>query len=130
MSKIYKKVDRNIPVTERTQEFTGADCAEGDVLMVKESLGKHASSARLRTIGGSAKIRFNVYQTVFSSRPADSLHAQHLPNVQTAQEYKISEPSIGDLIIEANTVYEIDRRFPIKDVEIITMSGDINFLFA
>ena len=130
MAKITKHVDRAIPVTERTQEFVGADAVEGDVLMIKESLGKNASSARLRTIGGSVKLRFNVYQTVFKKRGLDGFNREDTYNLTSGFEYKVTEPSAGDLIIEADTTYELYRRFPIKDIELVTVSGDFNFFFA
>jgi hypothetical protein len=124
MAKITKKVDRNIPVSLRSQEFLDTDAVEGDVLMVQDSLGKYASQATIRAVGGSLKVRFNVYQTVYPRRQNDSLHAEYALNLASGQEYKVAGGSTGDFIVETNTTREVNRRFPIKDIELVTVSGN------
>jgi len=123
MSKIYKKVDHNISTSLRSQHFSNADAVEGDVLMVQSSLGKLATVATLTTSGGSLKVRFNVYQTVYPHRPNDSLHAEYALNLASGQEYKLGENSVASFIVEADATREFNHRFPIRDMELVTVSG-------
>jgi hypothetical protein len=123
MSKIFRRVDRNIPVTLRSQEFSNLDAVEGDVLMVETSLGKLASHATIRTVNGSLRVRFNVYQTVFPHRGNDSLNAQYTLNTASGTEYKLGEADTADYIVEADTSVDFFNRFPIRDIELVTVSG-------
>lgn len=128
MAKVTKKIGKHIEI--KSQNFSNLDASEGDVLMVKDSLGKPASFARFVTKNGALKVRFNVYQTIFPHRPADGLHAEYAYNMMSGQEYKLDENEAAEFTIETDTAYELNKAFPIKDVELVTVSGTWDLLVA
>ena len=64
MADVVKLVNRGVPPLERTQTFDQADAGAGDVILVKDSLGKTAKNLVIEAVGAMT-IRLNVYQMVY-----------------------------------------------------------------
>lgn len=133
MANVTKKVDRNVPVLARSQSFTNADAAQGDVLKVADSLGYPASHVTIETQGGSLKVVFNVWQTTYKKW---SRHDQGFMygtegfwNLTSGVSYMTNTLSgvganpPGAVTVEANTTYSMDRELAVNDIQLVSVSG-------
>jgi len=125
MSDITKLVDRGIPVNERTVSFTQDDASEGDVLLVQDSLGKHANKVTIEA-GADMAVRFNVYRKVYPQRGQDGgLDADVMGlssfNVSRGVQVKSDQNAVFNLA--PSDVLEFDNDLPVKDIELVTVSG-------
>ena len=126
MADKVKQVDRGIPPVSRYHTFSSADAGTGDVLMIKESLGKSAGQVTIECYDADMRVRFNVYHTVFPRRPNPDafITTQHLPNVGSGLQYK--DESMGFVDIEASTTFTFDGTLPIDTIELVTVSGQFD----
>ncbi len=128
-----KRVDRNVPVLQRSQNFTNSDASQGDVLKVADSLGYPASHVTIETQGGPLKVVFNVHQTVFKRwSPHDQgflYGTAGFENLTSGISYMTNTQSgvgvnpAGSVNIEANTTYTLDKDLAISDIQLVTVSG-------
>ena len=122
MTDITKLVDRAIPPTERTQSFTESDASAGDVLLVKESLGRPARRVNIESDGGMS-VRFNVYHTIFPEREGnDLMHTKGMPNLSQGQTIKLA--TAARVTLGVGEIWEMDGDFPTSDIELVTASGN------
>ncbi len=126
MSDITRLVNRAIHPIYRTVQFSNADANEGDVLLVKASLGRSANNMTVQCEVGDMRIRHNVYYDVFPRRVADNMFTNtlHLPNIGSGLQYKDDTTAAVD--IQAGTTYTWEGDFPINDVELLVVSGNWN----
>jgi hypothetical protein len=130
-----KKVDRGIPVLQRSQNFTNADANQGDVLMVHDSLGYPASHVIIEASNGPVKVRFNVYQTIYPRRPYDQLLRNDLPNISSGvllntSSGNLTNSSIGVVNVETGTTYTMNRLIAVSDIQLDTVSGNFDIFVA
>ena len=127
MADVVKKVNQWVFPTSRSQNFTQADAGEGDVLMVRESLGRTARKAVIEAVA-PMEVRFNVYHTVYPPRGNDPsfMHTAHLPN--TASGLSVKDDTVALVQIAASETFELDGDFPISDIELVTVSGNFDIL--
>ena len=127
MADITKKVGRDIAPPFRSQNFTRADAAEGDILLIEDSLGHPASHVTIEA-DLDMRVRFNVYYTVFPRRFGqgwDSMSdADHLYELSSGVQ--VQRDDNGFIDIEAGATYEFERDMPIADIELITVSGNFD----
>ena len=123
MANIIKKVDRGVPATQRTQNFTQADANVGDILMIQESLGRMAKHIVIDvpTGGGSMTVRFNVIRTIYPNKTKeeyDCLYPEMYKNLALGQEV---EDTTGALVtIAAGETFELDNDLPVKDIKVVS----------
>ena len=122
MADITKLVNRIIPPNERTQAFSQVDASEGDVLLVRSSLGRPAKKVLIETTATLA-VRFNVYHKVYPRRDGrDLMDTDHLNNLALGGTIK---DSTGALItLEADETFEMDGSYPVEDIELVAVSGN------
>lgn len=128
MSDVTKKVDRGIPVNQRTQVFSDTDAGTGDVILVKESLGKSAKHISI-TATDDLSVRFNVYRTVVPLRTTAndlSSWAPGLSNVAIASQ--IQSDSNALIALTAGDSLELDDDLSVDDIEIVGASGVFEIL--
>ncbi len=140
MSDVIKAVNRAVPVLQRSQNFTNADAAQGDVLKVADSLGYPASHVTIEATGGALKVCFNVWQTVFNNYGDQSrgylYGTDHLPNVTSGHSFMINTQSgvganpAGAVTIEAGETYTIDRVLAVSDIQLVIVSGNFDVWVA
>jgi hypothetical protein len=130
MSKITKKVNRAIPVTQRSQVFTQVDATTGDILMVQDSLGKPARSVQIQA-GATMNVRFNVVQTVFPPRdtgmggfPYGDL------SKNTAAGVEVIDDSARVLTIGASETFTLDNDLAVQDIQLVAVSGTFEIFVA
>jgi hypothetical protein len=124
---ITKKVNRGVPVNQRSVRFTETDAVTGDVLLVKDSLSKSASHVTIESEADGLRVRLNVYHTVFPLRQVgDGLDADNMgfqgPNLALGQVYQ--DDTNAMFVIDQNETLTFDDDLPIDDIELITISGD------
>jgi hypothetical protein len=123
MANIIKKVDRGVPATQRTQNFTQADANVGDILKIQESLGRMAKHIVIDvpTGGGSMTVRFNVIRTIYPNKTKeeyDCLYPEMYKNLALGQEV---EDTTGALVtIAAGETFELDNDLPVKDIKVVS----------
>lgn len=122
MADVTKPVNRIIPPNQRTQIFTDADAGAGDVILVKESLGRPAKKVLIETTA-NLSLRFNVYHKVYPQRDGrDLMDTAHLPNLTLGGTVK---DDTGALIsLEADETFEMDGSYAVNDIELVTVSGN------
>ncbi len=140
MANVTKKVDRNVPVLQRSTNFTHEDAATGDVLKVADSLGYPASHLTIETQGGPLKILFNVWQQVFKRwSPSDAgfmYGTEGFPNLTSGVNYMTNTASglganpRGAVTVEANTTYTMDRDLAVSDIQIVMSSGQFDIFVS
>lgn len=125
MADIIKKIDRGIPVTQRTQNFTQVDANEGDVLMISSSLGHCASNLTIEA-DATLEVRLNVYHKVYPRRTGNDGTEGGFGdlNISSGHRYKSEEGAI--ITVEAGSVYSMENELSITDLELVTASG-VNF---
>lgn len=130
MADVIKRIDRNIPGVMRMQKFTESDASVGDVILIKESLGKIATNVTV-TATAAMTVRFNVYHTVVPHRTTVdqtdmSSWAPGLDNPAKASQYQTDElPAIA---LEAGEVFILDKDVAVQDVEIVAAAGAFEIL--
>jgi len=134
---IVKKIDRLIPPTERTMLFDQTEISEGDILMVRESMGRPARSVVIDAVA-ELNVSFNVYHTVFPNRqgPASGInmadplmHTDHLPNL--AQGIRMDRSvTVAGIWIEAGESFEMDGSFATRDIKFNAVSGNFTVLLT
>lgn len=126
MADVVKKVDPSVPRNERHQTFTDSDASADDIILVKESLGKHATKVIIDASGGAMSVRFNVYQTQYPPRGQnDGLD----PGTFGFEGVNLSDPrtrvdeTADPIAIGSGDVLEFDDDLPVKDIQIVTAAG-------
>jgi hypothetical protein len=123
MSDITKLVDRGVPSNQRSQVFTEADGGAGDVLMVKNSLGRHAQQVTIEATNAMS-VRFNVYRTIFPQRQHGDGITQWWPGLDNlALGETVQDDSNALIELDAGDTFELNNEMPICDIELLTVSG-------
>lgn len=123
MTDIIKKVDRGIPANQRSQVFTNADGGAGDVILVKDSLGRHAQQVTVEATNPMS-IRFNVYRYVFSQRQTGQGMTQWWPGLDNlATGTRVKDNTNALIELDAGDTFELDNEMPVNDIELVTVSG-------
>lgn len=126
MADITKAVDRGIPIQGRTQSFTQEDAGEGDVLMIEDSLGRSARVLTIESEGGMA-VRVNVYHFVAPPRLGnDLMYTEGMNNLAFAERVKNDSQAL--ITLEADETLVLDEGLTIRDLEIVTCSGNFEIL--
>ena len=124
MADIVKKVHRLVPPNERSQSFTQADAGAGDVIMVNESLG-HPASRLLIEADDAMSVRLNVYQYIFPLHDgSEDIHVWGPGSKNLAAGQLVKDNEGVDIGIDAGGTLELDNDIPVKDIELLTVSGD------
>lgn len=127
MAQISKRVDRAVAPTKRSQIFTSADASEGDIILIKDSLGHSAAHLLIEAYGGAMKVRFNVIRNVFPTRLMDGFFANgDWQNVALGQE--IIGAGTADYVISSGSTLDLDRELTIDDVHLVTVSGTFSMI--
>lgn len=120
MAVIYKRVDKAIPRSLRTQVFSDDDAAVGDVLDFETTLGKPARLTSINAIGGDMYVRLNCITEVFNPRPLgfdDLLWTDGLPNLTSGHTFINS--GITPIGISGNSTLVFDD-LSIKNLQIVS----------
>lgn len=130
MSDITKWVSRGIPSAYRSQNFVNADAVQGDIILVKDSLGRPARNVIIECEKGPTRVRFNVYQKVYQYRPdVDGLmNTSHLYNVASGVSYIDTTMAFVD--VEAGSIFTIDKTLAVSDIQLVTVSGDFDIFVS
>ena len=129
MSDIVKKVNRGQDLPYKTvgpQSFTQNDAKQGDILKVKDSLGKAAGFIKIKAQGGGMSVRFNVNRTVYQYRyneSPDSINSQLTGNINTASGFDYVDQTQTPIWVDKDTALTFDHEFPVSDIELTTVSG-------
>ena len=124
MTDIVKKVNPGVPANERTQRFTNADAGSGDVLMLKDSLGKPATRVIIEATD-EVVFRMNVYQTVFPQRTLleDDFNQFNLGVVNLTSGVQYLDETGALIPLGASESIEFDDDLPVSDIQLVTVSG-------
>ena len=130
MSERTKRVDRNLPSPYRSVNFTNADAVEGDILLIKESLGRPALNCTIECGGFDMEVRFNVKRTIYPPVPIREgrVFGDHLPYLVSGEDYL--DTTVASISIEAGTVYEWETGPAIQDIELVTVSGNFDIFLS
>lgn len=123
MSQIKKKVNRLIPVRQRSQIFTNADATQGDIILVKDSLGKTAATIQIEA-DALMQVRFNVLHTMYP--PRDQSRGWMLgtdPGIFVASGIEVTDTSMDPVTIAANETFTLDHDLSVNDIQLVTVSG-------
>lgn len=123
MADIVKKVSRTLPISERILKVTEADATAGDVIMVRESLGRPADNILIDATA-AITIRFNVYHTVY---PA-SQTPYGAPNLGAG--VRVIDDTTALVELEAGEAFEASGDFPIVDIQIISGGTDFEIFLT
>jgi hypothetical protein len=119
-------VDRAIPPNERTVRFDQTSASAGDVLMVDESLGRPGADLLVDT-DAELTFRINVYHTLYTRRTNDFfMMTDHMDNVGSGVRMK----SDSNALIELEASETLSHQGPIKDIELVTVSGNWDMLIS
>jgi len=122
MADVTKLVNRGVPAAQRTQVFTQADAGEGDVILVRDSLGRPAKKVLIETTA-NLSLRFNVYHMVYPQRDGrDLMDTGHLPNL--ALGGRVKDDTTAIISLEADETFEMDGSYSVEDIELLTVSGN------
>ena len=122
MSNIIKKVDPIIPPNMRQQTFTQADATQDDIILVDESIGHPASQVLIESEDDALQVRFNVRHLVCPQRAGnDLMYTSHLPNLALGEVIVDETNAVIDVV--SGTSYALDRDFPVRDIQLVTVSG-------
>lgn len=125
MSTVIKKVNRGISSELRTQSFTKADVAQGDIIDVNTSLGRPARLVRVTNTSDGLSLRFNVMNTVYhqygDAGTAGLAFQEGQPIMASGVQYI---DRTGALVsFAANT--SRDFSLSVNDIEVVTISGQV-----
>jgi hypothetical protein len=126
MSDINKVVNQNIPHQLRAVNFHNSDAVEGDILMVRDSLGYEAKNVTIRCTVAPMRVRFNVYWTQFPPRAdiaasGDLMQTSHLPNLTSGLQ--VTHDSGATVDINAGETYTWETGPMVRDIQLVTISG-------
>lgn len=128
MAKIHKHVNRGIPPNARSQSFRNADAVQGDILDINRSLGHPARLVRIEVTVAPIAVRFNVLNTVFAKHGHEGIAGlpglEGQDNMGSGLEY--TDETVATVHVEANTTFELDHDFPVRDIELTTISGNFD----
>ena len=105
----------------KIRQWQSADFTAGEILGIRESLGKSAVRLTVEAIGGDAVIRFNVSKMIYKDQ--QKVGNTFMPDAgfwQSPVEAGEVELTTEDILIEAGSVQTWDNEFPIDDIKIIT----------
>lgn len=129
MSDVVKKVARLVPPNERSQVFDQTEVSAGDIILVKESLGKPASRVLIEAVGAMT-LRFNVYHTVYASRQPGEDHwaywSGEIRNLARGTQVENNEGVTHS--VAANSTFELQDDIPVSDIKVLTAGG--NFIIT
>lgn len=124
MSDITKKANPNISRNQRSQRFDLNDADEGDVILVKESIGHPAKHVTI-TCDDAFGFRFNVYKTVFPERTHTSGPFNGfwdgLKNLTSGVQ--VLDEQNAELYINNETI-AFHNDIPVSDIQILMVSGN------
>lgn len=123
MADIVKKVNAAIPRNERSQRFSHDDAGAGDVLMVQDSLGKAASKIIVEA-PGNLSFRFNVYHHMFPQRELlqDDFNQFNLGVLNLTSGIRYKDDTNAEIQLNSET-FILDNGIPVKDIELLTVTG-------
>jgi hypothetical protein len=126
LSDITKVVNQNVPPALRSVNFHNEDAGEGDILLVRDSLGRDAQNVTIKCTVADMRIRFNVYHTVFPPRTGvaasgDLMYTSHMANLTSGEQ--IQDTSVAFVDISAGETYEWETGPLVRDIELVTVSG-------
>jgi len=104
-----------------TRQWQTADFTAGEILGIRESLGKSARRITIEAIGGDAVIQFNVSQLIYKNQ--EGVGNKFIPDAAFFRSPAlVGEVEIAtvDILIESGSVQTWDNEFPINDIKIIT----------
>lgn len=128
MTDVKKLVDRGVPSNQRSQVFTDTDAGTGDVILVKDSLGRHAQQMTINATDPMS-VRVNVYRYIFPQRKTGEGFTQWWPGLDNiAQGTKVKDDTNALINIAANETFELTNEMPITDIELVTVSGVFEIL--
>ena len=124
MANVTKKVDRGVPPGERSQSFTQAEVNAADIIKVQDSLGKAARHVVIEA-AAAMTVRFNVQRTIFPKKTHaeyDCLYPGQYENLAAGVDV---EDETGALIsLAAGESFTLDNDLPVKDIKVVTASGN------
>jgi hypothetical protein len=109
--------------------FTQADAGSGDILMVKDSLGRPAKKVSIDATA-DVTVKFNTVHSLYPLRqPGDGFSEpdtgyRHLGN---AQEY-IASGEIDSYVLTAGETLDLDGDFPVEDIMLVSGATDFTIL--
>ena len=122
MTKIKKKVNPLIPAKKRSQVFTNVDAVQGDILLVKDSLRKTASSVQIEA-DALMQVRFNVLHTVYPPRDQNRNWMSGMDSgVFVASGIEITDLTMSPVTIAANETFLLEDT-SVDDIQLVTVSG-------
>lgn len=132
MAEKTKTLDRNLPSPYRSVNWTEADSDEGDILLVKDSLGRPARNCTIEVddTGDGMSVRFNVKRKVYPRIPRREglMYVSHLPYLVSGQDYTADDVAVVN--IEAGSTYTWETGPAVSDVQIVTASGHWDMWFS
>jgi hypothetical protein len=129
MARITKKVDRAVDPRKRTQVFTTADADEGDILMIKSSLGHSATHLNAEATGGALKFHLNVIRSIVARRVDDPFFPfSAWPNVAKCVE--VEDDGMGEITVAAGESFTMDDDLVIDDIQLTTISGTFSIFVS
>jgi len=132
MAERTKICDRNLESPYRSVNWTEADSDEGDVLLVRESLGRPASNCTIEvdSVGDGMSVRFNVKRTIYPRIPRREgfMYVDHLPYLPSGEDY--TDTTVALVNIEAGSTYSFETGPAVRDVQIVSASGHWDMWFS
>jgi hypothetical protein len=124
MADITKRVDRGIPPNQRSQNFTEADAGDGDIILVKESLGKTANTVLIET-AAEMVLRFNVKRTMYPPATLNDglVDGYGSSRLLLGSGLEYTDESNGTVTLLATETLELKDDLPVNDIQILTVSG-------
>jgi hypothetical protein len=130
MSTITKTVDRNLGSPYRNVSFSRADADAGDIIDVEGSLGRPANNCTIVVSQFDMSIRFNVNRTIYPTiqRREGFMHVDHLPYLSSGVNYV--DTTVATINMQAGSTYEWEDDFAIRDMQLVTVSGQYDAFFS
>ena len=121
-----------MPSPYRSVSFTEADASAGDILMIRDSLGRPATNCTIEcdSTGDGMSVRFNVQRTIYPRIPQREgfMYVDHLPYLPSGVDYV--DTTVALVTIEAGSAYEWETGPAIRDVQLVSASGHWDSWFS
>jgi len=122
MAKITKRCDRGVASLQRSQSFTQADAGAGDILMIKDSLGKPAKHVTVDATAAMT-LRINVLYKVFPAWPEAGGAIQN-PKLDLANGQEVEDTSGALFDLAAGDTLSLDNEMPVTDIKLVSVAGN------